>query len=152
LVACPFAPLNTGGYAVTRSLFRSWIPLTLLGLGAGLLNGLLGAAGGVLLVVLLPYLDPPPRLLPHGQTAASPPKRQDVLATAMAVMLPISAVSGAIYWLGGVRPAPALLLSMILPAISGGLLGAKLLGRLPDRALRILFALLITVSGLRMLL
>jgi uncharacterized membrane protein YfcA len=137
---------------VTRSLFRSWIPLTLLGLGAGLLNGLLGAAGGVLLVVLLPYLDPPPRLLPHGQTAASPPKRQDVLATAMAVMLPISAVSGAIYWLGGVRPAPALLLSMILPSALGGLLGAKLLGRLPDRALRILFALLITVSGLRMLL
>lgn len=137
---------------MTRSLFRSWIPLTLLGLGAGLLNGLLGAAGGVLLVVLLPYLEPPPPLLPRGQPAGSPPRRQDVLATAMAAMLPISAVSGAAYWLGGVRPAPALLTAMILPAAAGGLLGAVLLGRLPDRALRILFALLITVSGVRMLL
>ena len=64
------------------------------GLGAGFINGLLGAAGGILLVTALPYL-PTPSLLsvganPYGQAGAD---RRDLFASALAVMLPVSAVS-----------------------------------------------------------
>jgi uncharacterized membrane protein YfcA len=65
-------------------------------------------------------------------------------------MLPVSAVSGVFYWLNGVRPSPTLLLLLILPAALGGLLGAKLLGRLPDRVLKKIFAALVVVAGARM--
>jgi uncharacterized membrane protein YfcA len=115
------------------------------GLGAGLLNGLLGAAGGILLVTVLPHL---PRLCARDAVAEN---RRDVLATAMAVMLPVSAVSWIFYWAGGIRPSPALLLWLSLPAAAGGLLGAKLLGRLPDLLLKRIFAAVVIVAGLRMI-
>ena len=66
-------------------------------------------------------------------------------------MLPVSAVSGVFYWVGGIRPSPSLLLSLVAPAAVGGLVGALLLGRLSDRILRKLFAALVVVSGIRML-
>ena len=122
-----------------------------LGLGAGLLNGLLGAAGGILLVLLLPHLPEP---FPRSRAAFlwdAPPHSRDVLATSMAVMLPVSAVSRIFYLLRGIRPSPTLLLSLILPSALGGLLGAILLGRLPDRIIRKIFALLVAVAGVRMM-
>ena len=51
-----------------------WLLLGLTGVSAGLLNGLLGAAGGILLVALLPRLTPPaalyPPAVPLGMSAA----------------------------------------------------------------------------------
>lgn len=129
----------------------SWILLALTGIGAGLLNGLLGAAGGILLVAVLPRLTPPAKLYPPSVRLGLYHERRDILATALTVMLPISAVSGIFYWLNGIRPSSALLLLLILPAAAGGLLGARLLGKLPDRVLRKLFAALVVVSGIRML-
>lgn len=127
-----------------------WLLLALTGVGAGLLNGLLGAAGGILLVAVLPRLTPPATLYPPAVPLGRYHERRDVLATALAVMLPVSAVSGVFYWLNGVRPSPTLLLLLILPAAMGGLLGAKLLGRLPDRVLKKIFAALVVVAGVRM--
>lgn len=129
----------------------SWILLALTGIGAGLLNGLLGAAGGILLVAVLPRLTPPAKLYPPSVRLGLYHERRDILATALTVMLPVSAVSGIFYWLNGIRPSSALLLLLILPAAAGGLLGARLLGKLPDRVLRKLFAALVVVSGIRML-
>ncbi len=114
------------------------------GLGAGLLNGLLGAAGGILLVAVLPHL---PRL--HTQDAVAN-NRRDVLATSIAVMLPVSAVSLILYFLRGLRPPTELLSAIWLPSLIGGLIGAWLLDRLPVRTVRVLFALLVIVSGVRM--
>lgn len=128
-----------------------WIICALTGLGAGLLNGLLGAAGGILLVVVLPHMTPPAPLYPSMCPLATHHERRDVLATALAVMLPVSAVSGAFYWLGGIRPAPTLLLSLILPAAAGGLLGAKLLTRIPNHLLKRIFAAVVVIAGVRML-
>ncbi len=125
--------------------------LALAGFGAGLLNGLLGAAGGILLVAVLPRLassDPP---LTAPMLSLPRTERRDTLATVTAVMIPVSGVSWLFYQLGGIHPPADMLPLLILPAVLGGLLGAKLLGRLPDRVLRKLFAALVVVSGARML-
>ncbi len=128
-----------------------WLICALTGLGAGLLNGLLGAAGGILLVFVLPRLTPPPFLYPPACLLSTHHERRDILATAMTVMLPISAVSGAFYWLGGIRPSPALLLSLILPAAAGGFVGAKLLTKIPNHLLKKIFAAVVVIAGIRML-
>jgi hypothetical protein len=128
-----------------------WLLLGLTGVSAGLLNGLLGAAGGILLVALLPRLTPPAALYPPAVPLGMYHERRDILATAMTVMLPISAVSGVFYWFGGIRPDPTLLLLLVIPAAAGGLMGAKLLGKLPDRVLKKIFAALVVVAGARML-
>ncbi len=133
----------------------SRIILPLVGLAAGICNGLLGAAGGILLVAVLPRLTLPRRLSSPVAAAGRPLgeslERRDLLATALAVMLPVSAVSWLFYWLGGVPMELTTVAYLILPAIVGGLLGARLLGRLPDTVIRKLFAGLVVVSGLRML-
>ncbi len=122
------------------------------GIGAGFVNGLLGAAGGILLVTALPHLPVPSCLSgsanPCGQAGTD---RRDLLATALAVMLPVSAVSAVRYRMAGVDPAPRFLLPLLLPAAVGGLLGAYLLERTSPRFLRRLFAAVILVSGIRML-
>lgn len=128
-----------------------WLLLGLTGVSAGLLNGLLGAAGGILLVALLPRLTPPAALYPPAVPLGMYHERRDILATAMTVMLPVSAVSGVFYWFGGIRPDPTLLLLLVIPAAAGGLMGAKLLGKLPDRVLKKIFAALVVVAGVRML-
>ena len=127
---------------------RRPLPLltALAGFGAGLLNGLLGAAGGILLVGLLPRLAAPASGPSEGR-----PEQRDILATALAVMLPVSAVSGIFYWLGGIRPSPVLLISLVLPAAAGGLLGAKLLTRISNHLLKRIFAAVVVIAGLRML-
>ncbi len=134
---------------------RSRILLTVLGFGAGVCNGLLGAAGGILLVAVLPRLTLPGQLsspaVAVGHPLGASLERRDILATALAVMLPVSAVSWLFYWLGGVPMELSTVIYLVLPAIAGGLLGAKLLGRIPDAVLRKLFAGLVVVSGLRML-
>lgn len=127
-----------------------------LGFGAGLLNGLLGAAGGILLVSLLPYLPAPVYPSVGSDSQRQPLGRyldsRDIFAVALAVMLPVSAVSFVRYWLSGIRPEPSLLALILLPAALGGLLGARLLERLSPHMLRLIFALLIALSGIRMLL
>ena len=144
----PGVPSSSKSSAVLR---RAGVVCAAVGIGAGLLNGLLGAAGGILLVLLLPKLPLKQAFPASPFPGGDPPHPKDVLTTSMAVMLPVSAVSTLLYYAGGIRPDPALLSSLILPAAAGGMLGAVLLGRIPDRLLRRGFALLVTVSGLRML-
>lgn len=132
--------------------FRHSLPFLLrgaVGFGAGALNGLLGAAGGVWLVAVLPYLPP----LPSPRDGFNPPTdRRDVLATVLCVMLPVSAVSFFSYLLNGIRPSLASITVILLPAAVGGFLGAFLLDRIPRKALQQGFGLMVLISGLRMLL
>ena len=129
-----------------------WLLWAIVGLAAGFINGLLGAAGGILLVSALPHLPVPTRLSvgmnPFGQAGAD---RRDLFASALAVMLPVSAVSAFRYWQAGFHPAPSFLLPLLAPAAAGGVLGAYLLERTSPRFLRRLFAVVILVSGVRML-
>lgn len=125
--------------------------LILLGAAAGLFNGLLGAAGGILLALFLPHMTLPSVLMGKGEVTTLEDRR-DVLATSMAVMLPVSAVSFVTYLARGIRPHFGLSVSILLPAALGGVLGAYLLTRLSAPFLRRLFALLVLIAGLRMLL
>lgn len=131
------------------------IPLFLWGLvgfGAGLINGLLGAAGGILLVAALPHLPAPTRLSSGiDPFAAGHLDQRDLFATALAVMLPISAVSAFNYWRSGIRPDLRFTLFLLLPVAVGGFVGGLLLERTSQTLLRRLFAAVILVSGVRML-
>lgn len=127
---------------------KAVLPWMIIGFFAGLLNGLLGAAGGILLVSLLPYLTPPARF--HLRPNSFDDSR-DLLATSLCVMLPVTVLSAALYWLGGKTTDTRLALAISLPAAAGGLAGAYLLGKIPRELLRKLFGLLVAVSGIRML-
>ena len=111
----------------------------ILGFFSGLLNGLLGAGGGIILV--------------RGADKILPRECQDsrdVFANALAVMLPISAVSAIAYVLRGsvhgLEFAP-----FISPAIIGGVGGGLLLAVIDTRLLRLIFSALVVWSGFTMI-
>lgn len=98
----------------------------------GVCNGLLGAGGGMVAVVALQRL------------CNLPPK--EAHATAISVMLPLTAVSCVVYALGSAVAWDVL--AFVAPALAvGGFAGAKLTGKLPDKALRRIFAALMVAAG-----
>lgn len=101
----------------------------------GTANGAFGGGGGMLAV---------PLLRAGGLETAK------AHATAIAVILPASVVSGAVYLFGGLVPMD-LLVPTALGVLLGGFFGAKLLGVLPGKAVNFLFALLMVAAGVRML-
>lgn len=100
----------------------------------GAVNGLLGGGGGMLAVPLL-------------RAGGLPPRRAH--ATAIAVILPASAISGGIYFYNGFAPL-GVLLPVLLGVALGGFLGAKLLKSLPVRAVNLIFAFIMLAAGIRM--
>lgn len=113
--------------------------LLALGAGAGLLNGLLGAGGGILIVAGLRSVL---------STSALDPRR--IYPTALAVTLPLSALSIHRYAAAGHLPAKGLSL-LIFSAIGGGVCGAFLLKKLPLVLLSRIFSGIVALSGLLML-
>ena len=120
----------------------------LLGLGAGFLNGLLGAAGGILLVTILPHMPQ----FPYGQVLVPPPEGRAVFVTGLWVMVPATAVSALLYFVRGMSGTPSQALIIAPTAALGGLVGAILLNKLPQRFFRRLFGLLVLFAGIRMML
>lgn len=106
------------------------------GAAAGLANGFFGAGGGMLLVPLLAGWCRLP-----GKTC---------FTTALAVMLPLTLVSLAIYWHSGQLPLP-----LAWPYLAGGFLGGVggglLLRRVPVRWLHAAMGLFILWGGIRLL-
>ena len=112
--------------------------LLLGGLAAGFLNGLLGAGGGILIVWIL------------GKVLGdATDDGKDIFACALAVMLPISALSTLSYAFSGGIPDHNLG-RFLLPGILGGLCGAFLLDRLRIGAVKTIFAVLVILSGIVM--
>lgn len=104
---------------------------------AGLANGLLGGGGGLFLVPLLS------RWVGLDQRRA--------FATSVAVILPLSLLSAAIYaWKGFLDLSAAL--PYLLGGAAGGLLAGKIFRRVPVQWLRRAFGLLILYGGVRALL
>lgn len=104
------------------------------GLAVGLFNGLFGSGGGLLAVGLLKKLG-------LDQKRAH--------SNAVAVILPLSAVSAALYLAAGqMRLADAL---PYLPGgVVGSLVGARLLKRLPANLLRRIFGVFLLWAGVRL--
>lgn len=118
---------------------RGWLTV-IAGIAAGFVNGLLGAGGGVIIVRSAAHV------LPHGRKYSP----RDVYATALAVMLPVSAVSALSYAGLGVWDGSGGI--YILPALVGGVIGALLLDRLHTQLLRFIFSAVAAYSGVMMLL
>ncbi|WP_204247469.1 TSUP family transporter [Flavonifractor sp. An4] len=119
-----------------RQNHGTWLRPALAGGAAGLVNGFFGGGGGMVLVPLL-----------AGWCGLG---QRKAFATSVAIILPMCALSAAIYLLrGGVD------LWMALPYLVGGLLGGLLGGRLFRRMnmvwLRRLFALLLLYGGVKAL-
>lgn len=123
-----------------KFFFSRIFPIVMVGLGAGFLNGLLGAGGGILIVFGLNHL-----------LKEQVPDSRSIFASAIAVMLPLSLISAIRYFKNGhLNPESAGLL--VLPAVLGGVLGALLLRRLSPAALSRLFSLVVAASGVFLLL
>ena len=119
---------------------KKTLPVSLLGLVAGFLNGLLGAGGGIPLVMGFVAL--------FGKKVAN---GRRFFTTALAVMLPLSLYS--VYRYASKAPlVTARLTTLLLPALLGGGLGAWLLGRLPLVTVNRIFATVVALSGILMLL
>lgn len=114
--------------------------LALIGLGAGFLNGLLGAGGGILIVFGLRHLFK--NKVADGRC---------FYATALSVMLPLSLLSTFQYLHGGHLPTQTAGI-ILLPSLLGGLLGGLLLHRLSIRMLSRVFAGIVLLSGVMLFL
>lgn len=114
---------------------KRWIGIVL-GFATGLLNGLFGAGGGMVAVPML-------------KMAGLEPKRAH--ATAIAITMPLSVLSGFLY-LGSGALAVGDALRFIPAGILGAVVGGILLGRVPDALLRRIFGLLILIAAIRLLL
>ena len=105
------------------------------GFFAGILNGLLGAGGGTVIVPMLEHAGLPPR---------------KAHATSIAVIVPLCVLSAALYMRNG-----SLSLPTALPFIPAGLAGAfvasRLLPHIPENALRRIFGLFMLYAAGRLL-
>lgn len=116
---------------------KNWLRPALSGAAAGVLNGLFGAGGGMVLVPLLTGF------------CGLPDRR--AFPTALAIILPLCAVSLTVYALGGeleLRAAAPYLCGGVL----GGVVGGALFQRLPVQALHRMLGALILYGGVRRLL
>ena len=114
------------------------LPIFLFGTLSGTVNGLLGAGGGVILLLGLR------RTLRRRHV-----NTHRLFSTVTAVMLPLSALSAYRYYRLGALAAP-LPASLLFPAILGGALGALLMRRMRARLLSRIFAGVTLLSGILM--
>lgn len=106
------------------------------GLIVGILSGFFGGGGGMLAVPLLIW--------------AGKLDEKEAHATAIAVILPLTVVSGAVYVFSGNYDL-SLGLPIGLGFIGGGILGSLLLKKLSSKALCIIFSLVMIAGGIKSL-
>lgn len=116
--------------------FGKKIVLILLGGIIGFLNGFFGGGGGMICV---PTLE---------KGLGLDNKRAH--ATAIAVIFPLSLISCAVYiFKGSINSLP--LLSVGLGVLVGGIGGSIALKFIPSKALRVLFAIIMLLGGVRLM-
>lgn len=110
--------------------------LPIFGFLAGVMNGLLGAGGGLIVVPLLKH---------YGL------EQQRAQATAISIILPLTAISSFIYYINGNIPLDYNLWYIPVGAV-GAVAGAFLLPKIPNKILKKIFAGFIIWAGIRLLL
>lgn len=117
---------------------RKW-PTAALGAAAGFVNGLLGAGGGIIMVYAF-----------SAVCDKDDNGVKDAFASTVAAILPISIVSALTYTFSGTVDL-SLLPRYALPAVAGGLLGARLMGSISAIWLKRIFALTVIYAGINMI-
>lgn len=102
----------------------------------GAVNGLFGGGGGMVAVPLLK------NMLGYDDKRAH--------ATAILVIAPVCAVSAVTYIINGYFSA-ALVIPAAIGSVVGGIIGARLLNKLPETAVNAVFVAVMLVAGVRML-
>lgn len=110
--------------------------LPIFGFLAGIMNGLLGAGGGLIVVPLLKH---------YGL------EQQKAQATAISIILPLTAISTIIYYFNGNIPIDSNFWFIPFGAV-GAVIGAFLLPRISNKILKNIFAGFIIWAGIRLLL
>ena len=74
--------------------------------------------------------------------------------TSLAAIVPLGVVGGLVYYFGASAPQVDLRFAVLVAAgsVAGAYLGARLMRRIPERELRMLFAVLLVAIGLKELL
>lgn len=104
------------------------------GVAVGAANGLFGGGGGMIAVPAL------------TQTGVPSKKAH---ATAIAIILPLSLISGAVYLAKGAAD-PSVILPSCAGVFVGGIAGALLLKKINSRGLSLLFYALMIAAGLKL--
>ncbi len=118
-----------------KSQIGKKIMLLLLGGMIGFINGFFGGGGGMICV---PTLEKALKL-----------DNKRAHATAIAVIFPLSLISCAIYiFKGSIQSLP--LLTVGLGVLVGGIAGSISLKYIPSKVLRIIFAIIMFVGGVRL--
>lgn len=120
-------------------LKKYWL-FILIGLLAGATNGILGAGGGIIVTYFLS------RSLTDEQR-----KENGVFANAVATTLPLSVISFCIYFAKGYITLDNTFFTLVPSALLGGILGAYLLTKLHLKAVKIIFSIIVMVSGVMMI-
>lgn len=115
--------------------FNRSAKILLIGLLAGILNGLFGSGGGTVLVPCLVFILGVEDHKAH--------------ATAIAVILPMSVVSAVIYYRFQVVDMP-LTFKTAIGSILGALTGSMLLNKVPIYLLRKVFGIAMIIAAVRM--
>ena len=113
------------------------LALALGSLGAGFLNGLLGAGGGVILYFLL------------GAAGKARGSKENLVLSSTAVMF--FCFISLFFYKGNAALGVEAILRIGVPAALGGLCGAYLLRRLSTAAVRRLFSAVVVLGGVLML-
>lgn len=106
------------------------------GAAGGLINGFFGGGGGMIIVPLLIY--------------ALNYERKKAHASCIAVIFPVTVISGIIYLFGG-KLTLANLLPSSIGVLAGGILGALLLKKIKAKFLGYAFCFIMAVAGLKMI-
>ena len=104
------------------------------GVAVGAANGLFGGGGGMIAVPAL--------------TLTGVPSKK-AHATAIAIILPLSLISGAVYLAQGAAD-PSVILPSCAGVFVGGIVGALLLKKINSRGLSLLFYALMIAAGLKL--
>ena len=136
MVVCELPKLETWVRFPSPAQFMSFFLLTLIGLLAGVLSGLIGIGGGVLIVPLLVYG------LHYSQ--------HDAQGTSLAVLLPpIGILAVWRYWQAGhVHIGPAMVIAIAL--LMGAAIGAHFAVGIPQLLMKRIFGGVLIVVGILM--
>lgn len=115
---------------------KTWIKMIFIGFGAGLINGVFGAGGGMVVVPAL--------------TCFFNIEQHKAQATAISIILPFAIISSYVYYVKGFVDFGTTL-QVAVGSVIGSYIGSKALTKFSDTVLRKIFGCFIILAAIRML-